>query len=75
MTANNQEAGAQRVQDAARRQRAPGPSRRRRSISAVLSDPGVQAARAGAAKKELGLKLCARLQPFQERYDEAVRDR
>ncbi|WP_262412330.1 MULTISPECIES: hypothetical protein [Streptomyces] len=41
----------------------------------MLSDPGVQAARAGAAKKELGLKLCARLQPFQERYDEAVRDR
>ncbi|MFI8282461.1 hypothetical protein ACIF84_05240 [Streptomyces albidoflavus] len=41
----------------------------------MLSDPGVQAARAGAAEKELGLKLCARLQPFQERYDEAVRDR
>lgn len=45
-------------------------------ISAVLSDPGVQAARARveAAKTELGLQLCARLQPFQDRYDQAVRD-
>ncbi|MGW5401327.1 hypothetical protein [Streptomyces sp. NPDC003952] len=45
-------------------------------ISAVLSDPGVQEARARveAAETELGMELCARLQPFQDRYDQAVRD-
>ncbi|MFI8370936.1 hypothetical protein [Streptomyces sp. NPDC085466] len=43
-------------------------------ISAVLSDPGVQEARgrAEAAEVELGMKLHARLQPFQDRYDQAV---
>ncbi|MFI0234878.1 Helicase associated domain protein [Streptomyces sp. NPDC017086] len=43
-------------------------------ISAVLSDPGVQEARARveAEETELGIELCARLQPFQDRYDHAV---
>jgi hypothetical protein len=43
-------------------------------ISAVLSDPGVQEAweRVEAAETEFGLELCARLQPFQDRYDQAV---
>ncbi|WP_239075930.1 hypothetical protein [Streptomyces sp. SID9913] len=43
-------------------------------ISAVLSDPGVQAARnrVEAAETELGMELCARRQPFQDRYDHAV---
>ncbi|MCX5434830.1 hypothetical protein OHU11_42410 (plasmid) [Streptomyces sp. NBC_00257] len=45
-------------------------------ISFVLSDPGVQEARAQveAAEAEFGMELCARLQPFQDRYDQAVRD-
>ncbi|WP_258038766.1 hypothetical protein [Streptomyces sp. SM12] len=45
-------------------------------ISHLLSDPGVQEARAQveAAEMELGVELCARLQPFQDRYDQAVRD-
>ncbi|WP_030872759.1 hypothetical protein [Streptomyces sp. NRRL S-37] len=43
-------------------------------ISAVPSDPGVQEARARveAAETELGMELCTRLQPFQDRYDQAV---
>ncbi|MGV9884780.1 hypothetical protein [Streptomyces sp. NPDC003006] len=43
-------------------------------ISAVLSDPGVQEARdrVEAAETELGMELSARLQPFQDRYDQAV---
>ncbi|MFD8630281.1 hypothetical protein ACFV4E_41660 [Streptomyces hygroscopicus] len=43
-------------------------------ISAVLSDPGVREARdrVEAAEAELGMELCARLQPFQDRYDQAV---
>ncbi|MGP3632454.1 hypothetical protein ACTU45_03585 [Streptomyces sp. 24-1644] len=45
-------------------------------FSALLADPGVQEARARveAAETELGRELCARLQPFQDRYDQAVRD-
>lgn len=45
-------------------------------VSAVLSDPGVQEARARveAAETELGMELCGHLQPFQDRYDQAVRD-
>ncbi|MFH8365134.1 hypothetical protein ACH4FV_36915 [Streptomyces anulatus] len=43
-------------------------------ITAVLSDPGVREARArvGAAETELGMELSARLQSFQDRYDQAV---
>ncbi|MFJ2765090.1 hypothetical protein [Streptomyces prasinus] len=43
-------------------------------ISAVLSDPGVQEARARveAADTQLGRELCARLQPFQDRHDHAL---
>ncbi|MER7050283.1 hypothetical protein [Streptomyces jumonjinensis] len=45
-------------------------------ISCLLSDPGVREARAQveAAEAEFGVELCARLQPFQDRYDQAVRD-
>ncbi|GGR47334.1 hypothetical protein GCM10010497_58310 [Streptomyces cinereoruber] len=45
-----------------------------KTISAVLSDPGVQEARARveAAERELGTELLARLQPLQDRYDQAV---
>ncbi|WP_198533827.1 hypothetical protein [Streptomyces odonnellii] len=45
-------------------------------ISALLSDPGVQEARAQveAAETQLGTELRAHLQPFQDRYDQAVRD-
>ncbi|MEU2226708.1 hypothetical protein [Streptomyces sp. NPDC018347] len=47
-----------------------------KAVSPLLSDPGVQEARARveAAETELGLELCARLQPLQDRYDQAVRD-
>ncbi|MEL5955701.1 hypothetical protein AADR41_13155 [Streptomyces sp. CLV115] len=40
----------------------------------LLSDPGVQKARARVegAETELGMELCARLQPFQDRYDQAA---
>ncbi|MFJ4007688.1 hypothetical protein ACIPWL_30145 [Streptomyces sp. NPDC090023] len=43
-------------------------------ITAVLADPGVQAEgeRVEAAKTELGMELEVRLQPFQDRYDQAV---
>ncbi|BCL33437.1 hypothetical protein ACFFS2_39240 [Streptomyces aurantiacus] len=45
-------------------------------ISLVLADPQVQEARAQveAAETELGMELSARLQSFQDRYDQAVRD-
>ncbi|MEW2467959.1 hypothetical protein AB0919_23505 [Streptomyces sp. NPDC046994] len=45
-------------------------------ISLVLADPQVQQARAQieAAEMELGRELRACLQPFQDRYDQAVRD-
>lgn len=47
-----------------------------KTFSAVLSDPGVQGARARveAAEKELGLELRDRFQSFQDRYDQAVRE-
>lgn len=43
-------------------------------VSACAVRPRVQAARerVEAAETELGMGLCARLQPFQERYDQAV---
>ena len=45
-------------------------------ISALLSDPGVQEARAQveAAETQLGMEVRAHLQQFQDRYDHAVRD-
>jgi hypothetical protein len=64
-----------RVQDAVRRHaRTRAFAEAEDVISAVLSDPGVQEARerVEAAETELGLELCARLQPFQDRYDQAV---
>jgi hypothetical protein len=64
-----------RVQDAVRRHaRTRAFAEAEDVISAVLSDPGVQEARdrVEAAETELGMELCARLQPFQDRYDQAV---
>lgn len=45
-------------------------------ISFVLSGPGAREARAQveAAETELGVELHARLQPFQDRYNQGVRD-
>lgn len=65
----------QRVQEAVRRH-----ARTRAFVeaedvfSAVLSDPGVREARdrVEAAETELGRELCGHLQPFQDRYDQAV---
>ncbi|MCZ0983822.1 hypothetical protein O1L60_44465 [Streptomyces diastatochromogenes] len=65
----------QRVQDAVRRHaRTRAFAEAEDVISAVLSDPGVQEARARveAEETELGMELSARLQPFQDRYDQAV---
>ncbi|MFF3558326.1 hypothetical protein ACFYXL_33490 [Streptomyces tsukubensis] len=74
MGASDQEAGEQRVRAAVRRHaRARAFAEAEDVISTVLSAPGVQAARerVEAAETELGLELCARLQPFQDRYDQA----
>lgn len=67
----------QRVQEAVR-----GPVRNSafaeagKVVSFVLTDPQVQQARAQVevAETQLGIELCARLQPFQDRYDQAVRE-
>ncbi|MFG3158042.1 hypothetical protein ACGF7W_39085 [Streptomyces sp. NPDC048219] len=75
MSASDQEATEQRVQDAVRRHaRARAFTEAEDVISAVLADPGVREARdrVEAAETELGLELCSRLQPFQDRYDQAV---
>ncbi|MFK0182537.1 hypothetical protein ACIQVR_42055 [Streptomyces xanthochromogenes] len=75
MSAGDQEAGEQRVRDAVRRHaRTRAFAEAEDVISAVLSDPGVREARerVEAAETELGMELCARLQPFQDRYDQAV---
>jgi hypothetical protein len=47
-----------------------------KAISFLLADPQVRQARAQieAAETQFGLKLRARLQPFQDRYKQAVRD-
>ncbi|RNG30451.1 hypothetical protein [Streptomyces botrytidirepellens] len=47
-----------------------------KAISIVLADPQVQRVRAQIQEAEtrFGLELRARLQPFQDRYDQAVRD-
>jgi hypothetical protein len=65
----------QRMQDAVRRHaRTRAFAEVEDVITAVLSDPGVREARerVEAAETELGMELCARLQPFQDRYDQAV---
>lgn len=75
MSTSDQEAPEQRVQDAVRRHaRTRAFAAAEDVITAVLSDPGVQAARARveASETELGMELHARLQPFQDRYDQAV---
>ncbi|WP_369265830.1 hypothetical protein [Streptomyces harbinensis] len=77
MSASDQEAAEQRVQDAVRRHaRTRAFAEAEDVISAVLSDPGVQEARerVEAAETELGMELCARLQAFQDRYEQAVRE-
>ncbi|MFC7818687.1 hypothetical protein ACFUTR_29110 [Streptomyces sp. NPDC057367] len=75
MSASAQELGEQRVQDAVRRHaRTRALAEAGDVIAAVLSDPGVREARdrVEAAETELGMELCARLHPFQDRYDQAV---
>ncbi|WP_257585876.1 MULTISPECIES: hypothetical protein [unclassified Streptomyces] len=75
MSACNQEAPEQRVQDAVRRHaRARAFTEADDVISAVLADLGVQEprARVEATETELGMELSARLQPFQDRCDQAV---
>ncbi|WJY43159.1 hypothetical protein QT196_38490 (plasmid) [Streptomyces sp. P9-2B-2] len=72
MTAPEEE---RRVQDAVRRHaRTSAFAEAEDVIAFVLSDPGVQEARARVetAETELGLELCDRLQPFQDRYYQAV---
>ncbi|MER6916697.1 hypothetical protein ABT354_34025 [Streptomyces sp. NPDC000594] len=75
MSASDQEAGEQRVRDAVRRHaRTRAFAEAEDFISAVMSDPEVQAARerVEAAEAEFGMELQTRLQPFQDRYDQAV---
>ncbi|MEU9594361.1 hypothetical protein AB0D84_32220 [Streptomyces sp. NPDC048193] len=75
MSAGDQEAGEQWVRDAVRRHaRTRAFAEAEDVISAVLSDPGVREARerVEVAETELGMELEARLQPFQDRYDQAV---
>ncbi|MEU0705066.1 hypothetical protein ABZ513_30220 [Streptomyces bacillaris] len=75
MSASDQEAAEQRGRAAARRHaRTRAFAEAEDVITAVLADPGVRAARerVEAAETELGMELCARLQPFQDRYDQAV---
>ncbi|MBM7054111.1 hypothetical protein [Streptomyces durocortorensis] len=65
----------QRVQEAVRRHvRTRAFADAENVFTAVLSDPGVREARdrLEAAETELGPELGARLQPFQDRYDQAV---
>ncbi|WP_369192373.1 hypothetical protein [Streptomyces sp. R08] len=47
-----------------------------KAFSFVLSDPQAQEARAKveASETEFRMELSARLQPFQDRYDQALRD-
>ncbi|MFF5639731.1 hypothetical protein [Streptomyces sp. NPDC012825] len=74
MTTGDEE---RRVRDAVRRHaRSSAFAEAEKVISAVLSDPGVQEARprVEAAERELGAELRARLQPLQDRYDQAVRE-
>lgn len=74
MTGDREE---QRVQEAVRRHvRTSAFAEAEDVISFVLSDPRVQKVRARieAAETQIGRELCARLQPFQDRYDQAVRD-
>ncbi|MFF9627253.1 hypothetical protein [Streptomyces griseosporeus] len=67
----------QRVQEAVRRHaRARAFARAEQVISLLLADPRVREARERieVAEAQLGMQLRARLQPFQDRYDQAVRD-
>ncbi|MFE9782234.1 hypothetical protein ACFYPA_29285 [Streptomyces sp. NPDC005775] len=75
MSAGDQETGEQRVRGAVRRHaRARAFTEAEDVITAVLADPGVREARARvkAAETELGMELSTRLQPFQDRYNQAV---
>ncbi|MFC9756913.1 hypothetical protein [Streptomyces sp. NPDC056921] len=55
----------------------PNPVGTEKAVSLLLSDPGVQEVRARveAAETELGMELQAHRRPFQDRYDQAVRER
>ncbi|MDJ0347098.1 hypothetical protein QMK19_36960 [Streptomyces sp. H10-C2] len=67
----------QRVQDAVTRHvRSRAFAEAEDVISYLLSDPQVReaGARIEAAETELGMELHDRLRPFQDRYDQAVRD-
>ncbi|MFH8993043.1 hypothetical protein [Streptomyces sp. NPDC017940] len=62
-----------RVQEAVRRYvRTSAFAEAEKVISFVLSNPQVRQAReqVEAAEAQLGMELCARLQPFQDRYDQ-----
>ncbi|WP_078567210.1 hypothetical protein [Streptomyces sp. CNS654] len=75
MSAGEHGAGEQRVRDAVRwHARTRAFTEAEDVISAVLSGPGVQEVRerVEAAETEMGTELVARLQPFQDRYDQAV---
>ncbi|MFD5557777.1 hypothetical protein ACFWIA_28550 [Streptomyces sp. NPDC127068] len=75
MSAGDQGAAGQRVPDSVRRHaRTRAFAEAEDVVSALLSDPGVREARARveAAETELGMELRARLQPFQDRRDQAV---
>lgn len=78
MSAGDQGAGEQRVRDAVRRHaRTRAFAEAEDVISAVLSDPGVREARERVEVAETGpgMELRARLQPFQDRYDQSVAGR
>lgn len=67
----------QRVQEVAQRHvRARALAEAERIISRLLADPQVQqaGARVEAAETELGRELSAGLQPFQDRYEQVVRE-
>ncbi|MGW5803808.1 hypothetical protein ACWFQ7_29520 [Streptomyces bacillaris] len=75
MGASDQEAAEQRVREAVRRHsRTRAFAEAEDVISAVLSNPGVREARerVEAAEVEFSRELGVRLQPFQDRYDQAV---
>lgn len=69
--------GDQRIQQAVRRHtRTSAFAEAEKMSAALMSDPRVQEARAQVemAEVQLGTELCARLQAYQERYEQAVRE-
>ncbi|MFZ4301809.1 hypothetical protein ACOZE3_28355 [Streptomyces cinereoruber] len=75
MTTDREDGEERRVREAVRQHaRNSAFGEAEKTFSAVLSDPGIRAARARVetAEKELGTELCARLQPLQDHYNQAV---